>query len=59
MAFAQLCNELQFCNFTMVQLTPKKLNNIFKENTVNIIVSKIQLIQDTTLLENCLKARYF
>ena len=28
-AFVQLCNELHACNFTMLQLTPKWVNNIF------------------------------
>ena len=43
-AIAHLCNELQVCNFTMLWLTENKLNNIFKQNTVNAIVFKLQLI---------------
>ena len=37
---AQLCHELQFCNFMQV-------NNKFKENTPNAIVFKLQLIYTT------------
>ena len=29
-AFAHLCNELQVCNFTMLYLTQKEVNNTFK-----------------------------
>ena len=43
-AIALLCNELQIYNFTMLQLTQKKLNNIFKQYAVNAIVFKFQLI---------------
>ena len=46
-AFAQLCNELQVCNLTMLKLTQKLLNSIFKENTVNATVVKLQLIYST------------
>ena len=44
---AQLRNELKGCNFNMVQLTQKWVNNTFKENTVNAIVIKAQLINST------------
>ena len=30
-AIAQLCNELQVCNSTMLELTEKYVNNIFKQ----------------------------
>ena len=46
-AITQLCNELQVCNFTMLQPTPKKVNNIFKQNSLNAIVFQLQLIYST------------
>ena len=43
---AQLCHDIQVCNFTtcMLQLTKNYVNNIFKQNTLNAIVFKLQLI---------------
>ena len=49
-AIAQLCNELQVCNFTMLYLTKNQVNNIFKQNTLNAIAFKLQLIYSTALL---------
>ena len=46
-AIAQLCNELQVSNLTMLQLTHKWVHNIFKQNAVNAIVFKLQLIYST------------
>ena len=46
-AIAQLCHELQVCNFTMLELTQKYMKNIFKQNTLNAIVLKIQAIYST------------
>ena len=45
--FTQLCNELKGCNFTVVYLTQKCVNNTFKENTINPIVIKLQLTYST------------
>ena len=38
----------------MVQLTQRKLNNTFKENTVNAIVIKLQLINSTVISRRAL-----
>ena len=46
-AIAQLYKELQVCDFTMLYLAQKQLNNIFKENTLNAIVFKLQAIYST------------
>ena len=46
-AFAQLCNELKCCNFSLVQLPQRYVNNTFKENTVNATIIKMQLIYST------------
>ena len=43
-AIAQLSYDLQVCNFTMLQLTQKELNNIFQQNSINAIVFKLQVI---------------
>ena len=43
-AIAQLCHDIQVCNFTMLLLTKNYVNNIFKQNTLNAIVFKLQLI---------------
>ena len=34
----KLCHDIEVCNFTLLQLTKNYLNNIFKQNTVNVIV---------------------
>ena len=39
-AVAQLYKKLQFCNFAMLQLIQKYVNNILKENILNPIVFK-------------------
>ena len=39
-AIAQLCDKLQVCNFTMLYLIQKWVNNIFKQNILNAIVLK-------------------
>ena len=43
-AIAQLCHDIEVCNFTMLQLTKNYVNNIFKQNTLNVIIFKLQLI---------------
>ena len=43
-AIAQLCHDIQVCNFTMLKLTKNYVNNIFQQNTLNAIVFKLQLI---------------
>ena len=43
-AIAQLCHDIQVCNFTMFIADQKYVNNIFKQNTLNAIVYKLQLI---------------
>ena len=43
-AIAHLYNKLQVCNFIMRQLTQKLVNHIFKQNTLNAMISKLQLI---------------
>ena len=45
-AIAQLCHDIQVCNFTM---TKNYVNNIFKQNTLNAIVFKLQLIYSTVI----------
>ena len=37
-AIAELCHDLQVCNFTMLLLIQKYMNNIFKQNSLNTIV---------------------
>ena len=34
----KLCHDIEVCNFTQLQLTKNYVNNIFKQNTVNVIV---------------------
>ena len=34
----KLCHDIEVFNFTLLQLTKNYLNNIFKQNTVNVIV---------------------
>ena len=43
-AIAQLCHDIEVCNFTLLYLTKNYVNNIFKQNTLNAIVFKLQLI---------------
>ena len=40
-AITQLCYELQVCNFTMLYLTKKLLNNMFIQISVSAIVFKL------------------
>ena len=47
---AQLCHDLQVCNFTMLLLIQKQMNNIlFKQNSLNAIsfksLSRLSIIQ--------------
>ena len=48
-AIAQLCHDTEVCNFTMILLTKNYVNNIFKQNTLNVIVFKLQLIYSTVI----------
>ena len=48
-AIAQLCHDIEVCNFTMISLTKNYVNNIFKQNTLNVIVFKLQLIYSTVI----------
>ena len=43
-AIAQLYHDIEVCNFTMLQLTKNYVNNILKQNTLNVIVFRLQLI---------------
>ena len=34
----KLCHDIEVCNFTLLWLTKNYVNNIFKQNTLNVIV---------------------
>ena len=34
----KLCHDIEVCNFTLLKLTKNYVNNIFKQNIVNVIV---------------------
>ena len=34
----KLCQDIEVCNFTLLYLTKNYVNNIFKQNTQNVIV---------------------
>ena len=51
-AIAQLCHDIQVCNFTMLKLTKNYVNNIFKQNTLNALVFELQLIFSTVITSN-------
>ena len=34
----KLCHDIEVCNFTLLWLTKNYVNNIFKQNTLNVTV---------------------
>ena len=48
----KLCHDIEVCNFTLLQLTKNYVNNIFKQDTVNIIVFTLELIYSTVITSN-------
>ena len=57
-ATAQLCHNIEVCNFTKLYLTKNYVNNIFKQNTLNVIVFKLQPIYSTVITSKYLLLSY-